>query len=131
LYVAPFLDGEFPKISNSLAVPLYLHTYVWPFAIIWPIFFRYYLSEDLYNKHIGGQEWTFVWCGTIITAQSLVWLSTNWNVNLKAVFTSTKATKVEDAKLIKVLPVANAGSAEICKIDRDNVSVGDKSGGCS
>jgi cation-transporting ATPase 13A1 len=106
-----------------LAVPLYLHAYVWPFAIIWPIFFRYYLSEDLYNKHIGGQEWTFVWCGTIITAQSLVWLSTNWNVNLQAVFTSTKATKVEDAKLIKVLPVANAGSAEICKIDRDNVRI--------
>jgi len=104
-----------------LAVPLYLHTYVWPFAIIWPIFLRYYLSEDLYNKHIGGQEWTFVWCGTIITAQSLVWLSTNWNVNLKALFTSTTATTVEDAKLIKVLPVANAGSAEICKIDRDTV----------
>jgi cation-transporting ATPase 13A1 len=104
-------------------VPLSLHTYVWPFAVIWPIFLRYYLSEDLYNKHIGGQEWTFVWCGAIITAQSLVWLSTNWNVNLKSVFTSVKATKVADAKLIKVIPVTNAGSAEICKIIRDNVSL--------
>jgi len=98
-----------------------LHTYVWPFTIIWPIFLRYYLSKDLYDKHIAGQEWTFVWCGTIITAQSLVWLSTNWNVNLKALFTSTSTKRVQDAKLIKVIPVANAGSAEICKIDIDSV----------
>lgn len=91
--------------------------------IIWPIFFRYYLSEELYNKHIGGQEWTFVWCGSIITAQSLVWLCTHWNVNLKSLFTTTKASKVSDAKLIKVLPVTNAGSAEICSIVKDTVSL--------
>jgi cation-transporting ATPase 13A1 len=54
--------------------------------------------------------------------QSLVWLSTNWNVNLKSLFTSTSAKTVEEAKLIKVLPVANAGSSEICKIIRDNVN---------
>lgn len=103
-------------------VPLYLHTYIWPFAIVWPIFLRYYLSEDLYNKYINGSEWTFVWCGTILTVQSLVWLSTHWNVNLKSLFTSVKATRVADAQLIKVIPVTNAGSADICKIVRDNVS---------
>lgn len=42
---------------------------------------------------------------------------------MKSFFTSTKAARVEDAKLIKVLPVANAGSADICKIDRDNVGL--------
>jgi cation-transporting ATPase 13A1 len=113
-----------PKKSNSqltLLVPFYLHTYVWPFAIIWPVFLRYFLAPDLYAKYISGPEWTFVWCGTIITAQSLVWLSTNWNVNLKSLFTSVKAKTVADATLIKVLPVTNAGSSEICKIDRDNV----------
>jgi hypothetical protein len=110
------------KKSHYVLVPLSLHTYVWPFVIIWPIFLRYYLSDGLYNKHIGGSEWTFVWCGTIITAQSLVWLSTNWNVNLKSLFTSLSAKTVQDAKLIKVIPVANAGSAEICKIVRDDVS---------
>lgn len=109
------------KLIIFSPVPLYLHTYIWPFAIIWPIFLRYFLTPDLYEKHIGGSEWTFVWCGTIITVQSLVWLCTHWNVNLRALFTSSKATKVEDAKLIKVLPVTNAGSSDICKIDRDNV----------
>ncbi|KAL2066314.1 hypothetical protein VTL71DRAFT_2385 [Oculimacula yallundae] len=100
-------------------LPLYLHTYIWPFAVIWPIFFRYYLSDELYNKHIGAQEWTFVWCGTIITAQSLVWLCTHWNVNLRSLFTSTSASKVQDAKLIKVIPITNAGSPDICEIVRD------------
>ena len=33
-----------------------------------------------------------------------------------------KARDVPGAALIKVIPVTNAGSAEICKIDRDTVS---------
>ncbi|TVY90821.1 Manganese-transporting ATPase [Lachnellula willkommii] len=119
--MAPLVDN--PLIASATLhnpLPLQLHAYVWPFVIIWPIFLRYYLSEDLYNKHIGGQEWTFVWCGTIITLQSLVWLSTNWNINLKALFTSKSVNSVQDAQLIKLLPVVNAGSADICKIERDN-----------
>lgn len=102
-------------------LPTYFHTYIWPFAIIWPIFARYFYTPELYEKHIGSSEWTFVWVGSIITAQSLVWLSTNWSVNLKATFTATKAKKVEEAKLIKVIPVANAGSGEICELDHDKV----------
>ncbi|KAH8809137.1 hypothetical protein F5884DRAFT_883091 [Xylogone sp. PMI_703] len=119
--MAPLVDN--PLISSATLynpLPLYLHAYVWPFVIVWPIFLRYYLSQDLYDKHIGGQEWTFVWCGTILTVQSLFWLSTHWSVNLRALFTATKATDVQNAKLIKVLPIANAGLADICKIQRDN-----------
>lgn len=121
--MAPLVDN--PQIASATLhnpLPLSLHTYVWPFVIIWPIFLRYYLSPDLYEKHIQSSEWTFVWCGTIITLQSLVWLSTNWNVNLKSLFTTVKANSVQSAKLIKVLPITNAGSAEICKIVQDNVS---------
>ena len=120
--MAPLVDN--PQIASATLhnpLPLSLHTYVWPFVIIWPIFLRYYLSPDLYEKHIQSSEWTFVWCGTIITIQSLVWLCTHWNVNLKSLFTSTKAKSVETAQLIKVLPITNAGSSEICKIIRDNV----------
>lgn len=123
--MAPLVDD--PQIAAATLhnpLPFYLHTYIWPFAIIWPIFLRYYLTPELYDKHIQGSEWTFVWCGTIITAQSLVWLSTNWNVNLKTLFTSTKAKNIQDARLIKVVPETNAGSSEICKIVRDTVSIG-------
>ncbi|KAK9785908.1 putative Manganese-transporting ATPase 1 [Seiridium cardinale] len=107
------------ELLNSL--PTFRHLYIWPFAIVWPIFARYYLDSDLYEKHIGAPEWTFVWCGSIITAQSLVWLSTHWSVNLRATFTASKAKAIEDAELIKVIPIANAGTPEICKIERENV----------
>lgn len=118
----PLVDNAQIKHAELLRpLPFWLQTYIWPFAIAWPIFLRYYLSEDLYEKHIGGSEWTFVWCGTIITFQSLIWLSTHWSVDLKARIKASKVGTIQDASLIKVLPIANAGSGEICKIVRDKV----------
>ena len=104
-------------------LPFFLHTYIWPFLFVWPAFFAFYLSEERYNKYIAGSEWTFVWAGSIITAQSLTWLTTKWNVNVDALFTTSKAANVRDARLIKVIPITNAGSAEIRPIVRDNVGL--------
>ncbi|KAF7554631.1 hypothetical protein G7Z17_g2814 [Cylindrodendrum hubeiense] len=118
--MAPLVDN--PQITQSellRPLPFYFHTYIWPFAIAWPIFFRYYLSDELYEKHIGAQEWTFVWCGTIISIQSLFWLSTHWSVNLEGKFRASKAKDIDDAELIKIIPIANAGSPEIVKLIRD------------
>lgn len=100
---------------------LHFHAYIWPFVIVWPVFLRYFLTPDLYEKHIGAPEWTFVWVGSIITVQSLVWLSTHWSVDVAARFTAKKVNSINDAQLIKVTPIANAGSAEICKLIRDKV----------
>ena len=118
----PLVDNAQIKHAELLRpLPLYLHTYVWPFAFIWPVFLRYYLTQELYDQYIGGEEWTFVWCAAIITVQSLFWLSTHWSVNLDARFKAKKAKDINDAQLIKVLPIANAGSGEICKLVRDKV----------
>lgn len=119
---APLVDN--PQIRSATLhnpLPLLLRAYIWPFVLIWPVFFAVYLSEERYNDYIGGSEWTFVWAGTIFSLQSLTWLTTKWNVNLDAAFKSTNVKNVENAKLIKVIPVTNAGSAEICKILRDTV----------
>ena len=43
---------------------------------------------------------------------------TFWNVNIRALFTASTAKSVKDAGLIKVIPQLNAGSAEICEIQR-------------
>lgn len=112
-------DPQIKTASLHNPLPFALRLYIWPFLIVWPIFFAVYLSEESYAKYIDGQEWTFVWAGSIVTAQSLVWLSTFWNVNLRSLFTSTKAQSIQTANLIKVIPVANAGVSEICKIQRD------------
>ncbi|KAG9677004.1 putative cation transporting ATPase, partial [Aureobasidium melanogenum] len=119
---APLVDNaqvKFASLHNPL--PLALHTYVWPFLIVWPVFFAFYLSEERYEKHFNGQEWTFVWSGSIVTIQSLFWLCTFWNINIRSLFTTTRASDVRSAGLIKVLPAENAGSADICPIERETV----------
>lgn len=113
-----------PQIQSAELLtprPLFLHAYIWPFTFIWPVFLYFYLSPERYDKHIGGEEFTFIWVGLIITIQSLFWLSTHWSVNLRATFTAAKASSVANADLIKVVPVANAGAADICKIERERV----------
>lgn len=120
--MAPLVDNPQIKSADLLSPqPLFLHAYVWPFTIAWPVFLYYYLSDERYDQYIGGQEWTFVWMGTIITFQSLAWLCTHWSVNLKALFTAKKANSIHEAELIKVIPIANAGAADICKLQRENI----------
>jgi cation-transporting ATPase 13A1 len=120
--MAPLVDNPQIKSAELLSpLPTHLHAYVWPFAIIWPIFISYYLTPSLYQNYLGSQEWTIVWAGTIITLQSVVWLSTNWSVTIKARFTARHTDKVGTASRIKVVPVANAGSSEICDLVREPV----------
>ncbi len=114
-------NAQIKSATIHSPLPFFLHAYIWPFLFIWPAFFAFYLSEERYNKYIAGSEWTFVWAGSIITAESLTWLTTKWNVNVDALFTSTKAADLRSARLIKVVPVTNAGSAEICPLIRDTV----------
>lgn len=118
----PLVDNHQIKAASlHNPLPIQLHAYVWPFLIIWPAFLSFYLSPARYEKHIQSSEWTFVWVGSIVTIQALIWLTTHWNVNLKSAFTSTTARDVRTAQLIKVIPIANAGAAEICPLKRDNV----------
>jgi manganese-transporting P-type ATPase len=112
-------NPQIQSASLHTSLPLTFHLYIWPFTILWPAFLAVYLSPNRYEKYINGQEWTFVWVGSILTLQTLVWLTTKWNVNLDAAFTTRKAGSIDEAEYIKVIPITNAGSAAICKIDRE------------
>ncbi|KAK9855077.1 hypothetical protein MYU51_003491 [Penicillium brevicompactum] len=113
-------DHQIQHASLHNPLPWQLHTYIWPFLIIWPAFFAFYLSPERYDTYIQGQEWTFVWAGSIITFQSLFWLMTKWNIDINTLFTTTRASSIDTAKLIKVVPITNAGSAEICTLLNEN-----------
>jgi cation-transporting ATPase 13A1 len=118
--MAPLVDDvQIKRSSLHSPLPLTLHTYVWPFLILWPIFFAIYLSDDRYEQHIGGQEWTFVFSGSIITVQSLLWLMTKWSTDMRTIFTAVSAKDLRTATLIKVEPIANAGKPEICQLRRE------------
>ncbi|OXV10513.1 hypothetical protein Egran_01725 [Elaphomyces granulatus] len=112
-------DSQIRNVSLHNPLPVQLHAYIWPFLIAWPVFFSFYLSPELYDAYIQGQEWTFVYAGSIVTVQTLMWLMTKWSVNLNMFFTATGAKSIESAQLIKVVPVTNAGSAEICRLIHD------------
>jgi len=122
MMAGPLVDA--PSIKSSSLhdpLPFNLHLYVWPFLVVWPAFSSIYFSKSRYEQYIQSQEWTFVWMASIITVQSLVWLLTQWNINLKTAFTTTKAHDVRTARLIKIQPIENAGAAEICELKRDTV----------
>ncbi|PGH23101.1 hypothetical protein AJ80_02875 [Polytolypa hystricis UAMH7299] len=127
--------GKMPRLVDSSQIqsaslhnplPTHFHAYAWPFLIIWPVFFAFYLSPERYDKYIQASEWTFVWAGSIITLQSLVWLTTKWSVSIDALFTTTKAKSVFDAKLIKVMPIVNAGAPELCPLIRERTAGTDR-----
>ncbi|KAL7273802.1 putative cation-transporting ATPase 1, partial [Rhizina undulata] len=115
-----------PQIASaSLLNPLppLLRLYNWPFLIAYPVLFSIYWPRASYEKYFQSQEWTVLYFGLVLSVQSLIWLGCHWSISWKAWITATKASRVEDAQLIKVIPVANAGSAEICPL------IHDKSGG--
>ncbi|KAJ5028306.1 MgtA, cation transport ATPase [Bipolaris maydis] len=79
--MAPLVDNpQIKQASLHNPLPLQLHTYIWPFLI-------------RYEQYIQSSEWTF----------SLFWLMTHWNVNLKSAFTTTSASDVRSAQLIKIV----------------------------
>ncbi|KAF3273893.1 hypothetical protein TWF173_010297 [Orbilia oligospora] len=118
--MAPLVDH--PQIARATLhnpLPTYLKFYVWPFFSLYPLFGAIYFPEENYDKYIHGSEFTFLYLGGIICLQALLWLSCQWNVNIKTLFTTRKASDIFSAKLIKVIPVENSGKSEICEIIHD------------
>ncbi|KAG0129654.1 hypothetical protein HOY82DRAFT_579618 [Tuber indicum] len=114
-----------PQIASaSLLNPLppLFRLYTWPFLAIYPAFFSIYFPSASYEKYLGSQEWTVLYFGTILSIQALIWLGCHWSIGWKAWITGIKVSRVEDAKLIKVIPVENAGSPDICELTRDRSS---------
>ena len=112
-------QAQVQSASLHNPLPLLLHAYITPFLVLWPAFLAVYLSPEQYDKRISSAEWTTVWIGTIATFQALTWLATKWSISIRALSTTSRAPDVRSATLIQVTPVANAGGAEICKLERD------------
>jgi cation-transporting ATPase 13A1 len=71
-------------------LPLQWHTYVWPFAILYPVWGYIYVAH--YDTYIGSEEWTFVSLGSLIAINALIFLVGEWSVSVKAIFTCTKVS---------------------------------------
>lgn len=112
------------KAELLVPKPYFLRPYVWPFSIIYPIFFQIYFQH--YDKYIGGKEWTFVYTITIVSFNLLFWLMPHWNLDINAKFNYSKVDKIADASFIKITPAPNSGVGEISEINRETFHDGEK-----
>lgn len=103
---------------------IYLRPYVWPFTIIYPIFFQLYWNH--YDTYFVGREWTFVYTIAIVSLNLLFWLMPHWNIDISAQFNYSKVDKIEDATYIKITPAPNSGIGEISPINRETFHDGEK-----
>ncbi|CAK9682862.1 unnamed protein product [Candida parapsilosis] len=103
---------------------IHLRPYVWPFTIIYPIFFQLYWNH--YDTYFVGREWTFVYTIAIVSLNLLFWLMPHWNIDISAQFNYSKVDKIEDATYIKITPAPNSGIGEISPITRETFHDGEK-----
>ncbi|KAI8060538.1 endoplasmic reticulum Ca-transporting P-type ATPase [Gongronella butleri] len=106
-----------PRIATaSLHVPLprQWHFYVWPFVILYPLFtYVYYFQYDVYLK---SEEWTFVTLVGLLVVHSLIFLSGQWSVAIKARFTCLRESDVRKATKIMIQPFRYQGTGTICDL---------------
>ncbi|TGZ83038.1 putative cation transporting ATPase [Ascodesmis nigricans] len=104
--------------SASLLIPIDRTTrlYSWPFIVAYPVFFGFYFTN--YDKYFGGQEWTVLYFGTILSVQALIWLGCHWSIKWRSLITAKRASRIEDAQQICVIPIANSGAPDICDLTR-------------
>ncbi|XBW37871.1 hypothetical protein QEN19_003446 [Hanseniaspora menglaensis] len=94
--------------------------YITPFIPLYSIF--YYVYNNMYEEYIGGQEWTFVFLGTIMTLNMLVYLMPEWNYTIKVAFKYKTVQNLSDAEKIYIQTTANNGSDDIVPIERHMVN---------
>ncbi|KAI8364729.1 putative SPF1-P-type ATPase [Radiomyces spectabilis] len=108
--------------ASSLLTPLprQWHLYIWPFALLYPVWSYFYLFK--YDEYLGSQEWTFVTLGSIITLHALAFLVCQWSVAIKAKFTCLKEPNINKAQMIMVIPFRHSGTGAICPLHRGKIS---------
>lgn len=104
--------------------PLLSRVYVWPFGIIYPVFFQIYFNY--YDTYIGGSEWTFVYLMAIGSLNMLFWLMPHWNIDIDSKFNYSTVGTINEASHIKITPAPNCGIGEICTINREKFADGEK-----
>lgn len=111
------------KAELLVSKSLIARPYVWPFTILYPIFFTIYFNH--YETYIRGKEWTFVYLMTIISINLLFWLMPFWNINIDSSFNYSKVKTIPEAQYIKITPAPNSGVGQICHINRESFPDGE------
>ncbi|KZT06595.1 endoplasmic reticulum Ca-transporting P-type ATPase [Laetiporus sulphureus 93-53] len=110
-----------PEISAAtlhIALPWYLHLYTVPSLCLYPLLaYAYYVK---YEQWIQSEEWTFLACVSVGVTHALSFLFTRWSTRAKAWITTRKASSLQRADCIRLIPAPHRGHGEIVKIVKKN-----------
>ncbi|KAF8842460.1 endoplasmic reticulum Ca-transporting P-type ATPase [Paxillus ammoniavirescens] len=104
-------SSEIARASLHVALPWYTYIYTIPFLSLYPLLaYAYYVK---YDDWIQSEEWTFLACVLLGAGHALSFLVTRWSAGAKARITTRKATSIEDANCIRLVPHQHRGQGEI------------------
>ncbi|KAF8320367.1 endoplasmic reticulum Ca-transporting P-type ATPase [Clavulina sp. PMI_390] len=122
---SPLLIVRSPEIARAslhVARPLLLHIYALPFLCLYPLWaYAYYIR---YDDWVKSEEWTFLGTVALGAGHALSYLATRWSAGAKALITSSTATSVETANLIRIVPQKHRGSGEMVPIIKKATETG-------
>lgn len=114
------VDSDTVEYSQLLIPkPVLLRPYVFPFLVIYPLYFNLYSSY--YDIYFVGREWTFIYTLSLVSIHALIWLLPRWNLDLKVSFQYTKVNSLNTASHILMKAKPSYGMSEISLIDKNPV----------
>lgn len=116
--MAPHLVSS-PLVRDSrllVSKPFFARPYTSFFFPLYATFAHIYYNQ--YDKYIKGQEWTFLYLGTIVSLNILVALLPEWNVGIEAGFKYVAARDLQEATHILIKTTENNGSDGIVDIQK-------------
>lgn len=107
---------DIARVTLHRRIPLEWHIYTTPFALLYPIWLYGYFYK--YDDWFRSEEWTFVYTVLLIAGHSLSFLVTRWSIGAKALITCVKAKSIDEAEIIRVIPLPHKGEGELVPISR-------------
>ncbi|KAJ3783670.1 hypothetical protein GGU10DRAFT_388925 [Lentinula aff. detonsa] len=102
---------EVSRASLHKSLPWYTYLYTVPFLCLYPVLaYAYYVK---YDEWLVSEEWTFLACVTLGSGHALSFLVTRWSTGAKAWIETTKASSIEQADCIHIVPEVHRGKGEI------------------
>ncbi|KIY47748.1 hypothetical protein FISHEDRAFT_65997 [Fistulina hepatica ATCC 64428] len=113
-FLAPTVTIDSPEIERAsihIATPWLTHLYGLPFLSLYPLLGYAYFVK--YDEWIVSEEWSFLACVSLGAGHALSFLITKWNASARAWITTKKASSIESADCIRIVPKQHRGHGDI------------------
>ncbi|ORX35704.1 hypothetical protein BD324DRAFT_631324 [Kockovaella imperatae] len=113
------VSDEIQSVSLHNAIPIQYRLYGLPFLALYPLLaYAYYVRYDDWVKSV---EWSFIYCVALGAGHALSFLTTAWSSGVNSVISYTKASSLDKAKKVRVVPKKGKGKGEIVSLDKQQV----------